>query len=120
MANETSFTASLTVSKGGATIDRSFSKSLDMTGAQMCNLTQNVGTSAEAITFGDISGAPEKLLIKNLDATNYVEIDSADTFDKFPQKLVAGDFILLSPQTGTIYAKANTAAVNILKLAVEA
>jgi hypothetical protein len=81
--------------------------------------TQLIGTTAEAISFGDVGNPPKKVVVVNRDATNYVEIDSANTFDKFPQKLTPGDFIVLSPQTATIYAKANTADVRIEKMAFD-
>lgn len=59
------------------------------------------------------------LLLKNLSAANYVEIDSVNTFNGFPQKILAGEFILLKPQTATIYARANTAEVNLQVVALE-
>lgn len=96
------------------------SKTLDMAGDDMVQSTQLIGLSSEALTFDEITGAPAVLLIENLDATNYVEIDSATTMDKFPQKIEAGGVVLLRPQTGTIYARSNTAAVRIVKAAVEA
>ena len=120
MSREITYNISVNASKGGARVSHGATKTLDMAGDDMLQSTQLIGTSAEAITFEDISGAPAVLLIQNLDAANYVEIDSANTFDKFPQKLLAGESVLLKPQTGTIYAKANTAPVRILKVAVEA
>lgn len=72
--------------------------------------TQSIATTDTTLQVGDVS-AFGKLLIVNLDTSNYVEIDSASTYDKFPQKVLKGDFILLSPETTTIHAKANTSAV---------
>lgn len=120
MASEIQFQAALSASKNGARVSQSFGLAMDMAGEDMLGETQSIATSSTALTFGGITGAPKKLLICNLDATNYVEIDSGTSFDKFPQKLEAGDVILISPQTATIYAKANTAAVRIFKVAVEA
>jgi hypothetical protein len=127
MANEIQYSAMLQAAKNGASIGQQLTGVCDMAGAQMTQKTQNIGTTAEAISFDDISGAPKLVLLQNLDPTNYVEIDSASTMDKFPQKLlpgpsagIPGTFILLAPETGTIYAKAHTAAVNLLVLAVEA
>lgn len=118
MANEISASASLSAGKNGVALSNSFSRSADMSGDEMIANIQNVGTTAEAVVLGDISTIGF-LLIKNLDDTNFVEIDAANTFDKFPQKLLAGDFVLLKPQTTTIYAKANTAACNLLVQAIE-
>lgn len=120
MSQEISVQASLKITKNGAVVGQSFSQLLDMSGDAMVAKPQSIATSSTAITFGDISGAPKKVVIKNLDATNYVEVDSASSFDKFPQKVLPGDTILLSPQTGTIYAKAHTSAVLIFVIAAGA
>lgn len=65
-------------------------------------------TTATTLAPGSLTGAG-KLLFINLDAVNFVQIDSANTFDKFPQKVGPGEAVLLSPQTTTLYAKADTA-----------
>jgi hypothetical protein len=82
-------------------------------GSGLLLAVQTIGTSSEAIALGDLANLGGGLMIKNGDATNYVEIDSASSFDKFPQKILPGKAILLAPQTVTIYAKANTASVAI-------
>ena len=120
MAISSTNTATIQATANEMTITAPVSVNITTTANALLDETQSVGTVAEAITFGDMSGAPRKLQIKNLDGTNYVEIDSADTFDKFPQKITAGDFIVLAPQTATIYGKANAAAVLIRKTAFEA
>lgn len=121
MSNEIQSSVTLKASKNGASVSVTATDTLDMSGNNMVQQPQSIATSATAIDLGNISGAPKKLLIVNLDPTNYVEIDSANTFDKFPQKILpGGDVILLSPQTGTIYGKANTAAVLINIVAVQA
>ena len=96
------------------------SQTLDMAGDDMLQSTQLIATAATALTFDGITGAPAVLLVENLDAVNYVEIDSANTFDKWPQKLMPGDVVILRSQTGVIYGRANVAAVRIAKVAVEA
>ena len=70
--------------------------------------------------IGDLANLTGGLLLKNNDATNYVEVDSANTFDKFPQKILPGGFLFLASQTLTIYAKANTAAISLTITAAEA
>jgi len=92
--------------------------SLDMTGTEMTGNIQEIGTVAEAIALGDLASAGA-LVAHNLDATNFVEIDSANTFDKFPQKLLPGKWCVLRPQTVTIYAKADTAACRLKIVAHE-
>lgn len=117
MASVSQGNATLQVTGGVTNLNAQVNSSITMSGVEVIDATQVIGTSSEQITLGEI-GTPQKLLIKNLDTTNYVEIDSADTYDKFPQKLVAGDWCILCPQTGTIHAKANTAAVRIRKVAM--
>lgn len=118
MSNEISASITLNVSKSGVTLNQSFSKTSDMAGAEMIGNTQTVGTSAETLTVGDVSTIGY-LLIKNLDSTNFVEIDAVSTMDSFPQKVLAGESILLKPQTATIYGKADTAACSVYVQAVE-
>lgn len=126
MSQEIQIGVTANIQKGGASANASYQSVLDMSGTNINKNTQDIATSATALTFGAVSGAPKKLIIANLDGTNYVEVDSANTFDKFPQKIypktAAGqiDFIVLNPETGTIYAKANTATVKIEKIAMDA
>lgn len=96
----------------------SFSLVEAQSGAQNIANIQEVGTSAEAIVLGDVA-PPFWLYLENLGPTNYVEVDSANTFDNFSQKIPAGKGILLLPQTATIYAKANTAGISLKVTAVE-
>jgi hypothetical protein len=117
MASEITIVGQLNIRKNSAAVGQQFSKSLDLTGTDMLQAPQTIATASTTISLGNITGAPKKLLIANLDATNYVEIDSVNTFDKFPQKVLPGDFILLSPETGVIYGKAHTAAVQIMIVA---
>ncbi|HVK10862.1 MAG TPA: hypothetical protein VM597_18985, partial [Gemmataceae bacterium] len=51
--------------------------------------TQNIGTSEEAITLGD-GGTIKELYLRNLDATNYVEIKTG-TGGVITDKLLPGE-----------------------------
>ena len=119
MANEITARASLSVAKNAAAVANDFTITATLAGTKFFSNIQNIGTTAEALDFNDLATA-NLLLVKNLDATNYVEIalDSGLTY-KFA-KLPPGEFLLLRPTTATLYAKANTAAVNVLVLASEA
>lgn len=119
MANEINATAGLNITKGGVTLNHTTTARHDMAGAEMIHRTQVVGTSAEQVTFGDITGAPGILKITNQDATNYVELalDSGMT-NKFA-KIRPGGVVLLQPASATLYAQANTAACRILVQAGE-
>jgi len=85
--------------------------------------TQDIGTSSEALTFGEIAaGGAEYIEIVNLDETNFVSISfenpavaGTKTF-----KLKAGQSGLFPTPSGAIYAIADTATVKVLKRAVEA
>lgn len=120
MANEINAACSLTASKGGVTVTASGTKTADMAGDQMITNIQAVGTSSEQVVLGDITTLGY-LEIKNLDATNYVEIASDTAFgaSDILSKLLPGDFMLVKSPTATLYAKANTAACNIAVTAVE-
>ena len=118
MANEITVNSSIYASKNGATLSQSSSKTIDMSGDQMLANIQIVGTAAEAIVLGDVSTIGY-LMLKNTDSTNYVEIAGEVGITNFVQKILAGEFILLKPEVATIYAKANTAAVNLLVVALE-
>ena len=85
------------------------------------NGVQNIGTSSEAIGITDITSLGFAKF-KNLDLVNYVEvgIEVAATF--YPViKLLSGEscVVRLSPST-TLYARANTAAVNLESMVFEA
>lgn len=116
MAENVKVSASVNV--GNGLIVGAFSVAADQVGSENIGATQAIATSSTAIALGNVTTVGYVLVI-NTDAANYVEIDSASTFDKFPQKILAGKGVLLAPQTVTIYGKANTAAVNIRVVAVE-
>lgn len=119
MANEIAVSFALSASKGGATISLAKSKSLDMVGTDMGQMTQQIGTSAEVIAFGDIAMPTAYLAITNLDATNFVELAlDSGMVNKFA-KLLPGAFCLFPPCTSAIYAKADTAAVTVQVGAME-
>ena len=78
---------------------------------------QAVGTSAENLDVGDVS-AVGPLIIKNLDATNFVQIGYDDTGFVALFDLLPGESCLLPrPSSGvTLQVKADTGAVNIRRL----
>lgn len=119
MANEITQIVTLTVSKNGASNSLSTTKRIDMTGSGLAQLTQSIGTTAETLNLGDIATAPGNLAIKNLDATNYVEIGGDSGLTVFKLKIKAGESAIFQPNSATIYAKANTAAVLVQILAIE-
>ena len=113
MANEISQNIQLSATKNSASVSLSHNKRITMTGADMVQATQSIGTTAELIALGDIAGAPSQIVIKNLDATNFVEIGGDSGLTVFKLKIAAGEAVLFRATSGTIYAKADTAAVRV-------
>lgn len=119
MANEGYFSINLKATKSGATVGQSVSGRFNMSGNDMIQATQTIGTTSELVDFGDITGAPQMVLIQNLDSTNYIEIGGDSGLTVFTIKIPAGKTTIFTASTATIYAKANTASVNVLIVALE-
>ena len=91
-----------------------------MAGSQMTSVTQSIGTGAwTALTLGNLAGVPAKLILQNQDAANYIQLATDNAGANITDKVLAQDFVIRSP-VGTIYAKANTAAVLISITAMDA
>ena len=122
MANELLLSIAASFSKGGRTADtRNMGASgvfIDVSGTDFFHGTQTIGTSPEAIDLGDIT-TPGYIVIKNRDATNFVEIrDGSGGADVV--KLLAGDVQCFRLATSTPFAVADTASCEIEYLLVEA
>ena len=108
MANEIAISVSISFSKGGATVSRLEAIQVTVTGDAFSHEVQEVGTAEEELAQGADLGTPGYMFIKNLDATNYVEVGS--TTGVYDIKLKAGEIALYRHNSATVYAKANTAA----------
>lgn len=95
------------------------SGAVTMAGVNFVKTTMTVPTSATALPLTNLTGIPPVLAIKNLDTTNYVEVDAVNTFNAFPQKVKPGGIVVLCPETATIYVRANTASCQIQYFACE-
>lgn len=115
MADELSINLTLSYSKGGDSVRISDTWKEDISGDGHIDNVQNIGTSEESVTLGDIS-TPGYVFIENLDSTNYVEI--AATTTEYCVKLGAGQMCLFPLDGTTLFAKANTAACNVRFLAI--
>lgn len=120
MANEVYTSLTTRAKKNGATVEFTGNYNLDMSGDELLNATQVIGTTSETLDFGDITGAPGQVVVKNLDSTNFVEIGGDSGLTVFKLTLRAGEFALFSPGAATVYAKADTADVRVQILATEA
>lgn len=118
MANEIRESLNFTARKNGAEVAIATSNNITMTGDDLVSLTQVIGTTEETVGFGDITGAPGEVIIKNLDATNFVRL-SATGQTGFAIKLLPGRFTVFQPTSATLYAIADTAAVRIQIIATE-
>lgn len=119
MANEIQLAASLQVSKNGATASGTYSGTITMAGNNLISNVQEIGTSNEAIQLGDVTATGMCVMLKNLDATNYVEIFSDSGNTNLISKLAAGMPCILWPNA-VIYARANTAGISLAVVACEA
>lgn len=120
MANEITQTIQIQAVKNGAQVSLSSTKRITMAGDEMVQSTQVIGTTAEVLSLGDITGAPGQLAVKNLDADNFVEIGGDSGLTVFKLRLMPGESMLIRPTSGTIYAQADTADVRVQILATAA
>ena len=116
MADEITIVQKLTYEKGGSKFQiPSTTINVDAAGTNWIHNVQSIGTgSHEAISVGDVSSA-ELFYFKNLDATNYVDIGTDNTGTFIPAiRVKAGkEGWIPCVSTNALYAKANTASVNL-------
>lgn len=111
MANELELGLTVKYIKGNANLQRQLSKKVTVAGTAIAHDVQNIGTSEETLAVGEVSLSGYALFY-NLDATNYVELGKATGV--YALKLKAGEPALLRLDSWpAIYAKANTAAVDL-------
>jgi hypothetical protein len=113
MANEITLTARMDIVNGYYAPGAISVNSLQVTQAAVGAVEgiQNIGTSEETLGVGGLS-TRGWLYIRNLDATNYVQLGFAT--GAYGCRLKAGEFALFRAEAAAdIYLKANTAAVNV-------
>jgi hypothetical protein len=111
MSDELRIGIVMSFEKGGAKVKRAEHIEVDITGDAFTHEVQGIGTSEEELAQGADLGTPGYVFIKNLDATNYVEVGS--TTGVYDIKLKAGEIAVYRHNSATLYAKANTAACNV-------
>lgn len=119
MANELTLTASCKFLKGDS--DVLFNKSgilLDVSGDDYVRLTQNVGTTQEALNLGDLT-TPGYILVFNRDTTNFVSIRPG-TGENDLVKIPAGGIALFMIASSAPFIIADTAACIVEYLLIEA
>ena len=122
MADEVTQTISIAYDDGttdDSFVDSSFTR--DSSGLKMQRIMQTIGTSEEVINLGDI-GAGAMLKVKNL-GSNYVQLYNATggtACIKVSAKGTLGDICQFLHDSGeTLYAIANTAAVDLEIIAIK-
>ena len=106
MADEIQMTARLYASKGGAYLPSvTYTKSATMAGVDMGSQTQLISSAAVDVA------SPYKLLIANLDSTNYVELGFVS--GTYTMRIPAGETLLMPYVSATLYLLANTSSVTI-------
>lgn len=113
MAAEITYNATLT----NPGLSQSFAKgakTVDQTTKRAVKNTQTIGTTHEALVLGEVVTL-RWAYFENKDLANYVEVgtDSAGTFIPF-LRLAAGEYVIVPLSTNAPYARANTAAVDLL------
>jgi len=108
MANELVLTATIGYEKNGAKTNRSTGTSyVTIAGTAVA---QGIRSASTSWTSQSIVAAPGYVFVKNLDATNYLELGPDGSASAV--KLLAGQWAIW-PVAGTaLYTRANTAAVD--------
>ena len=112
MANELTVSCSVRFSKSGREADKAYGGvQIDVSGTRVVSNMQTVGTSEEALVVGDV-GTAGYMIVKNLDATNYVTL-RASTGAADTVKLKAGEVAMYRLASSAPFAIANTAPCDI-------
>lgn len=113
MADEIQMTARLYASKNGAYLPSvTYTKSTTMVGTDMGSQTQIIGYAAvESLNVPTDVSSPYKLLISNLDATNFVQLGFVS--GTYTMRIPAGETLLIPYVNATIYIRADTSDVTI-------
>jgi hypothetical protein len=111
MPNEIQITSTLSVAKGSLEFaGRNYRIRQDQGTARAGSFTQDVGTSEESVTFGDV--APGYIRVFNLDATNFVRLRFTTTDNAI--RIPAGGLAMFYLDSGvSLIAIADTATCKI-------
>lgn len=109
MANEISVSVSCSISSGGQSVSGAKSFTASLSAASFIGEAITIGsTTAATVSIGGLSN-PSTVLVINLDTTNFITVSGDVGLTQFQQKILPGQGCLLLPETGTVYAKADTA-----------
>jgi hypothetical protein len=117
MADEISFNAGLTVSKGGISVSLSKSKRLTLTGTLMMNAPQVISTAPELIDLGDLPSAKVIMLFNN-DETDSIDLSLNVGMTQPLGTLGPGEMTVI-PNPSAIYAAASANTPELQVVACE-
>jgi hypothetical protein len=115
VANEISLSTRLKVKKGSLAFDTgTVTQQANLSGTRFHHVVTNVGTTYQSLAIPAGIGTPGESFFKNTDATNFIEIglEVASTFHPLV-KLKPGRTARLPLSTDALFARANTAAVDL-------
>lgn len=112
MSSELQLQGSLKFAKGGANFEATFGSGyFDVAGSAGNKQVQAIGITDESLALGDVSSIGY-VALKNLDATNSIQVGSDGTL--YPILLRAnGGWAIMEWNAAAIHAKANVAPCNL-------
>ena len=122
MANEITLTAKLSVTNGNFTDERNANRiSITQSSLGAQGGVQNIGTSHEAISLGDVS-TEGYVWMRNLDDTNFVQVglDGGASLTPVIRMNAGESCVFRLDAAATLYAEADTAACDLDILILEA
>jgi hypothetical protein len=120
MANEVAVSIRLSWSKSGAQIIGTVSDSYDQSGSQAIENVQIIGSSSEAVTFGDVTTVGW-VMFKNLNETGKVHIGTTNPVTSVNAEITLdpGEGTFLKTTQAAWYAIRDSVDVNLLVIAIE-
>lgn len=117
MANEITANISLAITSLGQSVSGSKQFQATLSADSFLGEEVTVGsTTAATLNIGGLTD-PAAVLIINLDDTNFIQVDKVSAMTSWPMKLLPGQGVLLTPESGTIYALADTAPCQVYVVA---
>jgi hypothetical protein len=114
MPNEITITAKLVASKSYLKVSKGQTINATLSGAAFANTVQGIGTTYEQLTVPTEVATAGYCYLRNLDETNYVEVGVEVSSAFYPLiKLKPGEVAVARLSSTTVFARANTAAVNL-------
>lgn len=117
MANELRLSVSVSFEKGGASISKTKSPSLDVTGDLFAHGVQNIGIVEEELTLVSGMGTLGYVYLHNLDATNFITAGSVTA--QLGIKIKPGEVAVFRTSGAGIFIKADTAACDVEYIIIE-